>query len=107
MWRAAVTGAFVDWAGVMVRFPAARALTTICPNCYASPTSGATATVVYPLDMTERECPNCGELMGRGPICAACARVYVVAVVTVVALIVALVWLAVAWRHGELAIRFS
>jgi hypothetical protein len=57
--------------------------------------------------MAERECPNCGELMGRGPMCAACMRVYAVALAAVVALIVALVWLAVAWRHGELTIRLS
>jgi hypothetical protein len=45
--------------------------------------------------------------MGHGPLCATCARVYAVALVTVVALIVALVWLAVAWRHGDLSLRFS
>jgi len=45
--------------------------------------------------------------MGRGPLCAACLRVYLVALMTVVAVIAVVVWLAIAWQHGELSFRFS
>lgn len=51
-------------------------------------------------------CPNCGGPISHGPLCATCVRTYAVALVTLVTLLMALVWLTMLWKHGGLPLKF-